>query len=129
MILTEIWILGDGNVTYEKADRSKDQIIDENQVYSEKFSYTLSEKEKDLPTMYCIPKMNKNPIKHRFIVASKSCSTKQLSTAVSNTFKHIYRQTENFHRFSKFDANYNKFWVIQNTDPVLATLRKLMVKH
>ena len=69
--------------------------------------------------------MHKNPIKHRFIVASKSCSTKQLSTAVSNTFKLIHRQTENFHRFSKFDANYNKFWVIQNVDPVLATLNKI----
>ena len=125
VILKEIGILGDGSETYEKADRSKEEIIDENQVYSEKLGYTLSEKEKDLPTMYWIPKMHKNPIKHRFIVASNSCSTKQLSTAVSNTFKLIHRQTENFHRFSKFDANYNKFWVIQNTDPVLATLKKI----
>ena len=75
--------------------------------------------------MYWIPKMHKNPTKHRFIVASKSCSTKQLSTAVSNTFKLIHRQTENFHRYSKFDANYNKFWVIQNIDPVLDTLKKI----
>ena len=112
MILKEIGILGDGSETYEMAERSKEEIIDENQVYSEKLGYTLSEKEKDLPTMYWIPKMHKNLIKHRFIVASNSCSTKQLSTAVSNTFKLIHRQTGNFHRFSKFDANYNKFWVI-----------------
>ena len=45
-------ILGDGSETYEKADRSKEDIIDENQVYSEKLGYTLSEKEKYLPTMY-----------------------------------------------------------------------------
>ena len=92
--------------------------------------YTLKDlvipsQELDLPTMYWIPKMHKNPTKHRFIVASKSCSTKQLSTAVSNTFKLIHRQTENFHRYSKFDANYNKFWVIQNIDPVLDTLKKI----
>ena len=73
--------------------------------------------------------MHKNPIKHWFIFASNSCSTKQLSTAVSNTFKIIHRQTENFHRSSKFDANYNKFWVIQNTDPVLATLKKINGKN
>ena len=125
MILKEISILADGSETYEKADRSKEEIIDENQVYSEKLGYTISEKEKDLPTMYWIPKMHKNPIKHRFIFASNSCSTKQLSTTVSNTFKLIHRQTENFHRFSKIDANYNKFWVIQNTDPVLAILKKI----
>ena len=55
VILKEIGILGDGSETYEKADRSKEEIIDENQVYSEKLGYTLSEKEKDLPTMYCRP--------------------------------------------------------------------------
>lgn len=125
VVLKEIGILGDGSETYEEANRSKDEIIDDNRVYSQKLGYTLSEKELDLPTMYWIPKMHKNPIKHRFIIASKSCSTKQLSTAVSNTFKLIHRQTENFHRYSKFDANYNKFWVIQNTDPVLNTLKKI----
>lgn len=125
VVLKEIGILGNGSETYEKANRSKDEIIDDNRVYSERLGYTLSEKELDLPTMYWIPKMHKNPTKHRFIVASKSCSTKQLSTAVSNTFKLIHRQTENFHRFSKFDANYNKFWVVQNVDPVLATLKKI----
>jgi len=125
VVLKEIGILGHGSETYEKADRSKDEIIDDNRIYSEKLGYELSEKEKDLPTMYWFPKMLKNPVKHRFIVASKSCSTKQLSKAVSSTFKLIHRQTENFHRFSKFDANYNKFWVIQNADPVLATLKKI----
>ena len=125
VILREIGIQGDGSDTYERTERCKEEIVDDNREYSERLGYSLSEKELDLPTMYWIPKMHKNPVKHRFIVASKSCSTKQLSTAVSNTFKLIHRQTENFHRFSKFDANYNKFWVIQNTDPILATLNKI----
>ena len=86
VVLKEIGILGNGSETYEKTDRSKEEIVDDNRIYSEKLGYTLSEKEKDLPTMYWIPKMHKTPIKHRFIVASKSCSTKQLSTAVSNTW-------------------------------------------
>ena len=123
VILKEIGILGDGSETYEKADRSKEEIIDENQVYSEKLSYTLSEKEKDLPTQNA-----QNPIKHRFIVASNSCSTKQLQYLLQYPIRlnlYIHRQTENFHWFSKFDANYNKIWVIQNTDPVLATLKKI----
>ena len=125
VVLREIGIQGQGSDTYERTDRCKEEIVDDNREYSKRLGYSLSEKELDLPTMYWIPKMHKNPVKHRFIVASKSCSTKQLSTAVSNTFKLIHRQTENFHRNSKFDANYNKFWVIQNTDPVLATLNKI----
>ena len=73
--------------------------------------------------------MHKTPIKHRFIVASKQWSTKPISTAVSNAFKLIHHQTENFHLKSKFDANYNKFWVIQNTDPVLTSLNKINDKR
>ena len=128
VVLNEIGILGDGSDTYERANRSKEEIIDDNRIYSERLGYKLSEKENDLPTMYWIPKMHKTPVKHRFIVAAKSSSTKQISTAVSNTFKLIHRQTENFHRYSKFDANYNKFWVIQNADPVLAALNKINSK-
>ena len=55
MILNEIGILGDGSETYEKADRSKKEITDENQLYSEQLGYTLSENEKALPTIYWIP--------------------------------------------------------------------------
>ena len=65
-------ILENGSSTYKKTGRSKEEIIDENQEYSERLGYSLSEKEKDLPAMYWIPKMHKNPIKHRFIVASRT---------------------------------------------------------
>ena len=68
--------------------------------------------------MYWIPKLHKNPVGSRFIIASKNCSTKPLSKAVSNVFKLIYSHIENFHRKSKFLSNYNKFWVLQNVDPV-----------
>ena len=109
VLLKEIGILGDGSKTYEKIAKAKEEIINDDEEYSTRLGYTLSNKEKDLPTMYWIPKMHKNPIKHRFIVASKSCSTKPISKAVSSTFKLIHRQTENFHRHSKFDANYKIF--------------------
>ena len=33
----------------------------------------------DLPVMYWIPKMHKNPITFRFIIASPACSIKPLS--------------------------------------------------
>ena len=33
-------------------------------------------KDKSLPIMYWIPKLNKNPVGSRFIIASKKCLTK-----------------------------------------------------
>ena len=52
VVLKEIGALGDGSQTYEETDRSRDEIIDDNRIYSENLGYTLSEKELDLPTMY-----------------------------------------------------------------------------
>ena len=55
--------------------------------------------------MYWIPKLHKNPVGFRFLIASNNCSTKPLSKAFSNVFKTIYSQIENFHRKSKFLSN------------------------
>ena len=75
--------------------------------------------------MYWIPKMHKNPMGHRFIVASKVCCTKKISKSVSNVFKLVYGQVESFHRKAKFNSNYKKFWVLQNVDPVIDILKKI----
>ena len=69
--------------------------------------------------MYQNPKLHRNPVDSRFIIASKNYSTKPFSKAFSNVFKLIYSQIENFHRKSKFLANYSKFWVLQNVDPII----------
>ena len=51
-----------------------------------------TDEELDLPYNYWIPKMHKNPYKHRFIAGSSKCSTKPLSillaTIIRNSFIH-----------------------------------------
>ena len=79
-------------------------------------------KDKSLPVMYCIPTLHKNSVGSRFIIASKTCSTKPFSKVISNKFKLVYSQIENFHRISKFLSNYNKFWVLQNVDPIIENI-------
>ena len=46
--------------------------------------------------MYWLSKMHRIVIDSRFIVASKSWSTKSLSGIVSKTFKMIYNHVKNF---------------------------------
>ena len=75
--------------------------------------------------MYWLPKMHKQPTGKRFIIASKTCSTKQIFKAVSHVFRLIYNQVENFHVKAKFLSNYNKFWVLQNSDPILDILNRI----
>ena len=37
----------------------------------------------------------------------------------------MFNQIENFHKKAKFLSNYNKFWVIQNPDPVLESIKRI----
>ena len=126
VILKELGVLdGQGNQTYVSANRDAAEIIDENSEYASRLKFSVDEEHHVLPIMYWIPKMHKTPIAHRFIIASKKCSTKHVSKAVSNSFKLIFSQVENFHKKAKFVSNYNKFWVLQNVDPIITILKKV----
>ena len=125
VILKEIGHIGAGNSTYEKIERSVEDIVEENCEYAEHSGFKVDETEKELPIMYWIPKMHKHPSASRFIIASKKCSTKQISKAVSNAFKLIFHQIENFHKKAKFLKNYNKFWILQNTEPILDIIKNI----
>ena len=92
------------------------------------FGLELTEKMKTLPIMYWTPKMHKNPVGCRFIIASKTCSTKPLSCAVSMVFKVLYKHVENFHHKSRFFSGFNKFWVVQNSSPVVNHLNRINAK-
>ena len=68
------------------------------------------------------------PSRTRFIVSSSKCSTKPLSRVMSNTFKLIFNQIQNFHKKSKFYKNYNRFWVINNSKPLIDKLNVINTK-
>ena len=125
VILKEIGQIGNGNSTYEKSSKTVEDVVEDNVVYSERLGLEVEDEEKDLPSMYWIPKMHKDPPGARFIIASKQCSTKKISKSVSSAFKLMYSQIENFHKKSKFLSNYNKFWVLQNPDPVISSIKKI----
>ena len=66
--------------------------------------------------------MHKAPIGSRFIVASKDCCNKPLTKVVSRVFKMIFKHVESFHKRSLFYTNYNKFWVVENSFPIIEKL-------
>ena len=125
VILKEIGIIGEGNNTYEKAGKSEAEVIDENVHYAAHLGFKVTDRERALPSMYWMPKMHKTPLGSRFIIASKLCSTKPVSKAVSNIFKLVFNQVQNFHIKAKYISNYNKFWVLQNVDPVIERLTQI----
>ena len=105
--------------TYKLNLSDLQQIKPANFEFCEHLGYKISEEEKTLPIIYWIPKMHKSPVGQRFIIASKLCTTKKLSRDVSKVFKLLFQQTRNFHDKSYFYSSYNKFWVDENSTPIL----------
>ena len=55
------------------------------------------EKMHKLPSMYWIPKLHKNPIGERFIIASPECSIKPLLKDVTCILKLLQNNVSNYH--------------------------------
>ena len=47
------------------------------------------------------------------------------TSLASTVYKHIFNQIRNFHDKSYFYKNYNRFWVIENSKPVIEKLEKV----
>ena len=123
-ILSELGVDGKNtsNLTYKNVQLTKEEIIKNNEKYLSSFDLKLTENDHSLPIMYWLPKLHKTPIGARFIVASKHCSTKPLSKTISKVFKMIFKHVENFHNKSLYYTDFKKFWVVENSFPILEKL-------
>ena len=92
------------------------------------FDLSITGLDKLLPILYWLPKMHKTPIGARFNVASNYCSTKPLSDTTSKLFKMILNTVESFHTQSFFYSCCEKFWVTQNSFPIVTKINKSNVK-
>ena len=63
----------------------------------------------------------------KFIVASRNCSTKPLSDVISKVFKMIFKYVKSFYRKSLFYTCFKKFWVLENSLPVVAKRNKVNI--
>ena len=124
-LLDEVGLNGNPSHTYSKTNEDIEVLIDRNVKLCKKFDLNVDQKLHYLPNMYWIPKLHKNPIGSRFIVASSKCATKPVTSVISNVFKMIFAHIESFHNKSLFYSNYKKFWVVQNSFPIIEKLDKL----
>ena len=90
-------------------DKTKDQIIKEHKLYLSKRKINLPNNIQDLPVMYWIPKMHKNPISFRFIIASPVCSSKPLSKDITSIIKLFYEKVERYHTKGKVCSGIKTF--------------------
>ena len=114
------------NSTYHQIHNfDKKQIIKEHKTFLSKLKIELKQNMENLPLMYWIPKMHKNPVGFRFIIASPQCTLKHLAKDLTAIFRLFYKKIERYHQKGKVWSGVNKFWIIQNTKPIIHSINNL----
>ena len=91
----------------------------------DRYGLEVDEGMKALPSMYWSPKLHKDPIGSRFIIASKQTSLKPLLKDLTCIFKLFQKQVESYNDKSRVWAGVSGFWVIQNSNPVIERINKI----
>ena len=125
VILKELGLIGSSSSTYTSIDDTPENIIQLHaQELKEQFNIVVEQDMMTLPDIYWLPKLHKNPVGFRFIIASKRCTTKKLSKYTSSAFTLFQKQIEKYHRVSHFYSGIKTYWIVQNRDPVLEAVKK-----
>ena len=103
------------NPTYNLADFSVSEMLDNHKSVLTSFGIETSDDELDLPYIYWIPKMHKNPYKHRFIASSSKCSTKPLSILLTKLLTHINQGLQKYCETAYSRSGINQMWILKNS--------------
>ena len=76
-----------------------------------------------------IPKMHKNPYKHRFIAGSARCSTKPLSILLTKLLTHIKQGLQKYCETAYCRSGVNEMWILKNSKELLEHLKSPNFNH
>ena len=117
-----------GNPTYNLTDFSASEVLDNHKSVLTSFGIQTTDEELDLPYIYWILKMHKNPYKHRFIAGSSKCSTKPLSILLTK-FTHIKQGLQKYCETSYSRSGVNQMWILKNSKELLDHLQSPNFNH
>ena len=112
-----------GNPTYNLMDLSASEVLDNHKSVLTSFGIETRDDELDLPYTYWIPKMHKNPYKHRFIAGSSKCSTKPLSILLTKLLTHIKQGLQKYCETAYSRSGINQIWILKNSKELLDNLK------
>ena len=118
-----------GNPTYNLTDFSASEVLDNHKSVLTSFGIPTTDEELDLPYIYWIPKMHKNPYKHRFIAGSSKCSTKPLSILLTKLLTHIKQGLHKYCETSYSRSGVNQMWILKNLKKLLEHLQSPNFNH
>ena len=112
-----------GNPTYNLTDFSASEVLDNHKSVLTSFGIQANSEELDLPYIYWIPKMHKNPYKYNFIAGSSKCSTKPLSILLTKLLTHIKQGLQKYCETAYSRSGVNQMWILKNSKELLDHLK------
>ncbi|KAK3093830.1 hypothetical protein FSP39_020721 [Pinctada imbricata] len=112
-----------GNPTYTPTNLSASEIIDNHKSALASFGFDTTNLDLDLPYLYCIPKMHKNPYKQRFIAGSSKCSTKSVSILLTKILSEIKSGLQRYCSTVYCRSGINQMWILKNSKELLEHLK------
>ena len=118
-----------GQLTYQLADKDAVSINTDIINFSKSKKVKVSDCLADIPMIYWIPKMHKNPIGSRFIAGSKYCSIKSLSKNFSKAMKLILNHMRLYSNTVYERTNLKYYWIIDNSLDFMDNIRDKNINH
>ena len=113
-----------GNPTFNLTDFSASEVLHNHKSVLTSFGIETSDDE-----LYWIPKMHKNPYKHRFIDGSSRCSTKPLSILLTKLLTHIKQGLQKHCETAYSRSGINQMRILNNSKELLEHLKSPTFNH
>ena len=117
------------NPTYNITGSFASEVLDNHKPVLTSFGIDPNDDEFDLPYIYWIPKMHKNPYKHWFIAGSVRCSNKPLSFHLTKLLTHIKQGLQKYCETAYSRSGVNQMWILKNSKELLEHLKSPNFNH
>jgi hypothetical protein len=84
--------------------------------------------EGESPYLYWIPKLHKNPYKHRYRAGSSKCSTKPLSLLLTKILT-VVEKLQTYCAITYARSGVSQMWILKNSKELLANLKAQNFSH
>lgn len=114
--------IGDGatsNQTYILTNVNAESLKQQHMQLYKKFSIETHEDYHEIPVLYGIPKLHKNPIKFRFISGAAKATTKPLAKLLLKILTHMKKHFANYCKTAETRSNTKNYFSINNSMDVI----------
>ena len=109
--------------TYQRTNLTKSEILIDHRSVLSSFGVNTKDDDIDLPSLYWIPKLHKDPYKQLFIAGSSSCSTKPLSKLLTSILTTVKDGLKKYSDVIYSHSGINQMWILKNSKELLDNLQ------